>query len=244
MLEAHLKDLVGTLEFEISLKLSARSYAIMLGPSGAGKSHTLKILAGLKKAHFAEIKLEGQNISHLPPEKRGIVYLPQKNTLFPHLDVKENILFSFRARGQKVPWDFVEEVIDTLRISHLWRRGVKYLSGGEAQRVALARAICSQPKVLFLDEPLGSLDFHLKCELVEYLKLLPVRFGLSVLHVTHDPWEASFLAEKVFLLEKGKIIFEGSFSHFLRQAPGVLGRSLQKFFFQKIDSGEGRKEFM
>ena len=225
-----MKDRVGTLELEVSLKLPARSYTVMLGPSGAGKSHTLKLLAGLRRPRLAEIKLEGREISHLPPEQRSIVYLPQKNTLFPHLDVKGNVLFPFRARRLETPQDFVEEVAETLHISHLWERGVKYLSGGEAQRVALARAICARPKVLLLDEPLSSLDFHLKCELVEFLKLLPSRFGLSVLHVTHDPWEASFLAENLLLLEEGKIIFEGPFAAFLKDAPGVLGQRLQEFF--------------
>lgn len=230
MLNVSLKDQIGSLNLEVSFTVPPSTYVVMLGPSGAGKSHTLKILAGLRKARWEEIKLQGQDISSLPPEKRNIVYLPQQNTLFPHLNVEENILFAFRARREKVPPNFVREVVDTFRLAPFLKRGVKNLSGGEAQRVALARALCARPKVLLLDEPLASLDFHLKWELLDFLKLLPQRFKLSILHVTHDPWEAAFLAERLLLLEGGKILFEGDFSHFLEKGPGALGQSLKKFF--------------
>lgn len=230
MLKALLQDEIGPLKLELTLEIPSTTYVVMLGPSGAGKSHTLKLLAGLKKGRQVKIYLQGEEITSRPPEARNIVYLPQKNTLFPHLNVKENVLFSFRAKGEDIPQDFVTEVAETLRISHLWQRGVRHLSGGEAQRVALARAICARPKVLLLDEPLASLDFHLKCELLEFLKLLPQRFRLSVLHVTHDPLEASFLAERLFLLEAGRVLFKGTFEEFIHQGPGHLGKSLQQFF--------------
>ncbi len=207
-LEAQIEAKFSGFNLSVTLTLPAVGYTVMLGPSGSGKSLTLKALAGLQPTK-ARIFLDGKEISCQPPEKRKIVYLPQSHALFPHLSVYENLLFPFKAQGRAIEHDLVEEVVETFALRPLLSRSPRTLSGGEAQRVALARAVCACPRVLLLDEPLSSLDFHLKFELLSFLKNLPSRFSLSVLHVTHDPLEALFLAEQVYLLRKGEVIFSG-----------------------------------
>ncbi len=212
-LEALVEATLSSFRVSVALKLPETGYTVMLGPSGSGKSVTLKALAGLHPASV-RLVLDGREISHLPPEKRGIVYLPQGNALFPHLSVYENIVFPFRAKGEEINRALLEEVVETFALRDLLTRLPRTLSGGEAQRVALARAVCACPRVLLLDEPLSSLDFHLKFELISFLKKLPSRFSLSVLHVTHDPLEALFLAEQVYLLREGRVVFSGGIEAF------------------------------
>ncbi len=215
-LEASFRAQFGPLALEIDLSLPDQGYTVMLGPSGAGKSLTLKILAGLEPAPGAKIWVKGKDVSTQPPEARGIVYLPQGNSLFPHLSVRDNIVFPFRAQGKPIDQGLLKEVVKIFGLEGLLERRPEKLSGGEAQRVAVARAVCAKPHVLLLDEPLSSLDFHLKLELMAFLKALPMRFGITVLHVTHDPLEALSLAQKIYVLRRGKVVFQGGFAAFLR----------------------------
>ncbi len=217
-LEARLRLTLPSFDLRVEMSLPSRGYAVLLGPSGSGKSLTLKLLAGLQGSPPQEIRLDGRPVGHLPPEHRNIVYLPQGNALFPHLSVKDNLLFAFRARNESPEPTFLEEVLRVFRLKSLLDRHPRNLSGGEAQRVALARAICARPRVLLLDEPLSSLDFHLKLELMPFLKGLPARFGVLILHVTHDPLEALFLAERIYLLHKGRLLFGGTLEEFQRLA--------------------------
>ncbi len=217
-LKARIKRKLPYFTLDLSLELRPRDYTVMIGPSGAGKSMTLKILAGLEEASNQKVVLNDKDISALPPERRGIVYLPQGNSLFPHLNVLENLLFVFRARKVPINNSFLDKVIDSFKIRHLLKRKPAGLSGGETQRVALARAICANPQVLLLDEPLSFLDFHIKLELVAFLQKLPTEYQISVLHVTHDPIEAALLAQRIYLLRQGQIVFTGSFEEFLKEA--------------------------
>ena len=216
-LKVFIQEAFPSFTLKINLSLPSQGYTVILGPSGAGKSLTLKIIAGLINAKLKKIELNENDISDFPPEKRGIVYLPQGISLFPHLSVRENIIFPFKAKKKPVDEKFLNEVIQTFRIEHLLERDTKKLSGGEAQRVALARAICAKPKVLLLDEPLSSLDFHLKLELMYFLKKLPEKYNLAILHVTHDPIEAIFLADYFYLICNGHVSFSGNLKNFIKE---------------------------
>ncbi|RLB07691.1 MAG: ABC transporter ATP-binding protein [Deltaproteobacteria bacterium] len=203
--KAHIKKRLTDFDLDISIEIDKEEYTAILGPSGAGKSMTLKIIAGIEPSEYQYILLEDINISELPPEKRKIVYLTQKDSLFPHMNVFENIVFPFIARGVKIDQNLLDKVIDTFKIRPLLHRLTKHLSGGEARRVALARAICAKPKVLLLDEPLSFLDFHIRLELIDFLKKIPQAYGTSIIHVTHDPIEACLLSHRIYILKRGKI---------------------------------------
>ena len=204
--EADIKKKLYRFILDISLKLEKNQYTVMIGPSGAGKSMSLKIIAGIEKALYQRIYIDGRDISGFPPEKRGIVYLPQKECLFPHMNVLENLLFPFNATGAPIDKDLLERVIDSFKIGNIIKRMPRSLSGGEARRVALARAICAKTEFLLLDEPLSFLDFYMKLELIEFLRKLPEEYKVTILHVTHDPIEAFLLADKIYLLRNGRII--------------------------------------
>ncbi len=224
-LKARIKRKLLHFTLDLSLELRPKDYTVMIGPSGAGKSMTLKILAGLEEASDQKVVLNDKDISTLPPERRSIVYLPQGNSLFPHLSVFENLLFVFKAQKVPVNTSLLDQVIDSFKIRHLLKRKPIGLSGGETQRVALARAICANPRVLLLDEPLSFLDFHIKLELVAFLRKLPTEYQIAVLHVTHDPIEAALLAKRIYLLRQGQIAFTGSFEEFLQGASeGLAGK--------------------
>ncbi len=204
--EVKIKKRLINFELNISLETNKNEYTVILGPSGAGKSMALKVMAGIEASEYQQIKIENTDVSKLPPEKRKIVYLPQKDSLFPHMNVFENIVFPFIANGIEIDKGFLNKVIDTFKIRFLLKRSPKHLSGGEARRIALARAICARPKVLLLDEPLSFLDFHIKLELIDFLKKIPQDYNISILHVTHDPIEACLLSYRIYILKRGKIV--------------------------------------
>ncbi len=206
MLKANFQKTLKEFILKISLEVKPCSYNILLGPSGAGKSMILKILAGFIKPEKGKIFWKEKDLTPLPPEKRPFVYLPQNLALFPHLTIKEQLLYPFKCQKKEVDKRLLEKVIKCFKLKECFERKPKELSGGERQRVALARAIMAKPEVLLLDEPLSSLDFELKIEVIEFLKNLKEDFKVTVLHVTHDPFEAAFLAEEVFLIHKGSLI--------------------------------------
>jgi len=210
MLSVKLRKSLSGFNLDVNFTVSIPSYSLILGPSGAGKSLTLKIIAGLMRPDMASIQWRDKEIAFLPPEKREVVYLPQTLALFPHKTVYQNIIYTFKARHISVDERYVTEIIDKFEVTPFLNRYPSSLSGGEQQRVALARAIAARPKVLLLDEPLASLDFHLKMNLIDFLKRIKKAFSLTIIHVTHDPIEAFKLAENLFILEKGKLTFQGT----------------------------------
>ncbi len=203
---ARLEKKIANFVLDVFIEINKHEYTMMLGPSGAGKSMTLKIIAGIESSIYQDILIDGVNISSFPPEKRNIVYLPQKNSLFPHMNVFKNVIFPFLANKRSIDKDLVERVIETFKIGDLLKRMPKNLSGGEARRVALARAICAKPKLLLLDEPLTSLDFYMKLQLIEFFKKLTKEYSVTVLHVTHDPIETYMLAQRILFIRSGRII--------------------------------------
>ena len=197
----------------INLELEKDKIACILGPSGCGKTTLLKLIAGLEKVTTGDIiindEIVSSNTMHLKTEKRKIGFLFQDYALFPHLTVKENLNFAI-SNGKKEKHD-IEEIIEIIKLPNSLHKYPHELSGGEQQRVALARSIIAQPDLLLLDEPFSSLDLSLKEEVRDDTLHLLQKSNISVLIVTHDPFEAMFISNKIYIMQKdGKIVQSGS----------------------------------
>ena len=193
---------------DVDLTLGSGAYLILLGPSGAGKTVLLEAVMGLTRPYRGRISLDGVDATSFPPERRGISYLPQDLALFPHLSVRDNILFGARTRGmeEREMSERLGELVGLLDLGVIInRRGVGTLSGGEKQRVALARALMPRPSILFLDEPLSALDAFIKRQLQVKLRDINRTLGVTIIHVTHDRDEAFMLGEKIAVLIAGRL---------------------------------------
>ena len=200
---------------EVDVEVQGRITAIF-GPSGAGKTSLLDLVAGLRSAKSAFIELDGrvltdtvQGIS-VPPRQRGIGYVPQDLALFPHLSVRQNLLYGHKSGGNTNRLFTFERIVELLEIQSLVQRGVTQLSGGEKQRVALARALLTSPRLLLLDEPLASLDTQLKTKILPYLTRVRDEFRVPMLYVTHDRFETLSLADEMVVLISGKVAQTGT----------------------------------
>lgn len=187
----------------------------VFGPSGAGKTSLLELILGLRPARRAFIQLETQVLTDtargvfVPTRARGIGYVPQDLALFPHLSVRQNLLYGLRRNDRADMRFSFEHVVEVLEIQPLVGRAVTDLSGGEKQRVALARALLAAPRWLLLDEPLASLDAPLKAKLLPFLARLRDEFRIPMLCVTHDRMEALALADEVVVLLNGQVVQTG-----------------------------------
>ena len=192
---------------DLNFSLFENEIVGILGPSGSGKSTLLKLIAGLESPDSGMIKLNGIDVSGIAPHKRKVGLMFQDLSLFPHLNVSDNIAFGLKMDNWSHPdiENRVDELLSFLRIAHLQTRSIESLSGGESQRVALARALAPNPPLLMLDEPLGSLDRKLRHELLREMKDLIASIGLSVLYVTHDQEEVFSIGERIILLNNGSI---------------------------------------
>ena len=195
----------------ISLEVEKEDYLTLLGVSGAGKTVLLEVLAGLVKPGGGRILMNGEDITGRKIQQRRIGLVYQDLSLFPHMNVFNNIAFPLRRKGQSR--QAVEEKVKALalqtEVSHLLGRAPETLSGGEAQRVALARTLAADPDVLLLDEPLSNLDVKLKAGLRRLLRSIH-KSGKTIIHVTHDYMEAATLANKVAVVQDGKLIQHGT----------------------------------
>ncbi len=196
----------------VSLQILPASCHVILGPTGSGKTLLLESVIGLRKPQQGKVILEGKEITNLPIERRGLSYVPQDLALFPHMTVRENIVYPLRIRGgkQNIEIGIVRQLVDSLGIRHILDRSVGNLSGGERQRTALARAVASGSRYLILDEPLSALHESLKKELWHLLKDLQRRHELAILMVTHDLEEAFFLGDNVSVILDGKVRQQGT----------------------------------
>jgi molybdate transport system ATP-binding protein len=206
---------------EVDLELRADRTAIF-GPSGAGKTSLLEIIAGLREARCELIRFNATTFAEetraLPVRARKIGYVPQDDSLFPHFDVRRNLLYGRPADTRDPAFSF-EHVTQFLQIESLSQRDVRHLSRGERQRVTIGRALLSQPQLLLLDEPLTGLDGKLREAILERLKLLPNEFNLPMLYVTHDRAEAIELCEEVLLIERGQVVARGLPNDLLASPP-------------------------
>ena len=196
----------------ISFSLDLEKIACVLGPSGCGKTTLLKLIAGLEKTQQGEIYMNDKLISssntHLDPGKRNIGFLFQDYALFPHLTVEENLKFAMKKNNYNQQ---INEITTLIKLSNAEKKYPHELSGGEQQRVALARSIIAQPDLLLLDEPFSSLDLSLKEEIRDDTLHLLQKFDVSVIIVTHDPFEAMFISNQIHIMqEDGKIAQSGT----------------------------------
>ncbi|MCZ4125645.1 ABC transporter permease [Streptomyces sp. H39-S7] len=184
----------------------------IVGPNGAGKTTLLRALLGLTPRAHAELRLGGTDVTHLPPHRRGVAWVPQDGALFPHLTALSNTAYGLRAH--RVPRAEARRTaqrwLDRLGVGHLAHRRPAQLSGGQAQRVALARALAARPRLLLLDEPLAALDQTTRAHVRHTLRTHLDGFGGVCLIVTHDPVEAVALADRVLVLEDGRALQDAS----------------------------------
>ena len=198
----------------LSFEVAAGEIVCLLGPSGAGKTTLLRIIAGLEEAERGEILFEGTSLRGTPPDARGFGFMFQDLALFPHRNVFDNVAFGLRMRNV-APEQIKSRVHEMLELvgldaARFARRDVNRLSGGEQQRVALARTLAPHPRLVMFDEPLGALDRILREELAEELRALLKRLRMTALYVTHDQDEAFALADRVLLLNAGRIAQSGT----------------------------------
>ncbi|HEY5871746.1 MAG TPA: ABC transporter ATP-binding protein [Gaiellaceae bacterium] len=192
---------------DASLDVANGEVVTVLGPSGSGKTTLLRVIAGLQPPDEGRVLLDDSDLAGVPPHRRGVGLVFQDHALFPHRDVFGNIAFGLRMRGDS-PEQVERRTIELLALVGLAgfeRRSVGTLSGGEQQRVALARALAPEPRILLLDEPLGSLDRRLRDRLLGDLEQLFDELALTAVYVTHDQTEAFTLGDRVAVMRAGRV---------------------------------------
>ena len=191
----------------VSLEVGAGEFLALLGPSGSGKTTILMSIAGFEYPDEGRILIGGGEVTWAPPNKRNLGMVFQRYTLFPHMSVLENIAFPLKMRGigRAERERRARAALDTVRLGGMGDRKPAQLSGGQQQRVAIARAIVYQPRVLLMDEPLSALDKNLREEMQIEIKHLQRRIGITVIFVTHDQTEALTMADRVAVLDHGRL---------------------------------------
>lgn len=195
----------------INQKIAGGTYTCLLGPSGCGKSSTLRMIAGHEAASEGDIILDGQNITDFPPARRGTAMMFQNYALFPHLSVMDNVAFSLKMRGTEKSERHRQagQLLELVQMQQYAKRLPAQLSGGQQQRVALARALITKPSILLLDEPLSALDPFLRLRMRGELKRLQRELGITFIHVTHSQDEALALADRIIVMNNGRIEQDG-----------------------------------
>ena len=198
----------------VSLDIESGELVALLGPSGSGKTTILRMVAGLEYADGGHIYFGDQDATDIPVRDRGVGFVFQHYALFPHMTVAENIGFGMKvSKVKRTKGEMAARVTELLRLVKLDNLGNRFpsqISGGQRQRVALARALAVDPKVLLLDEPFGALDANVRRDLRRWLREIHEELGITTLFVTHDQEEALDLADRVVILNEGKIVQEGT----------------------------------
>ncbi|MBK8996970.1 MAG: ABC transporter ATP-binding protein [Myxococcales bacterium] len=226
----------------VSLTIRRGEVLVLLGPSGAGKTLLLETMMGLRQADAGQVVIAGRDVTRLPPEQRDLAYLPQDVALFPHLSVRDNVLFGRRVRGTLAGAEAeLVRLADLVQIRHLLGRAtIGSLSGGERQRVALARALITNPNVVFLDESFSGLDAHIRQELLSQLRELQRSLELTVVYVTHNQREASAIGDSVAVLMEGSVVQEAAPETLFRHPADLrVARFIQLSNILELDSTHG-----
>lgn len=192
---------------DFNFTVETGEFFILLGPTGSGKTLLVEAIAGLVPVSSGNIRIDGRDVTGLPPEYRGVGVVYQDSALFPHLSVHQNMTYGLRyhKKSGRDPAQLLDRLTGLLNLKHLLHRSVHHLSGGEKQRVALARALAVSPSVLLLDEPLSALDPGFRDDIRRALKELHGELNLTLLMVTHDFTEALFLAERAAIIAQGSL---------------------------------------
>jgi len=192
---------------DISLEIAQGSLTALLGPSGSGKSTLLRIVAGLERPDSGEILLSGEDATRLAPQRRDVGFVFQHYAAFKHMTVRDNVGFalSIRKRPKQEIRERVDELLELVQLSGFADRYPSKLSGGQRQRMALARALAAKPQVLLLDEPFGALDARVRAELRDWLRRLHEEVHVTTVFVTHDQEEAMEVADRVAVLDHGRL---------------------------------------
>jgi len=193
--------------FDVDLEVEEGEFVTLLGPSGCGKTTTLRMIAGFETPTEGAIRLEGKDVSRVPPHKRNVNTVFQHYALFPHMSVWDNVAYGPRSqkKDKAEVKRRVDELLEIVRLTDFAQRKPAQLSGGQQQRVALARALVNYPSALLLDEPLGALDLKLRQVMQFELKRIQREVGITFVYVTHDQEEALTLADRVAVMDHGVI---------------------------------------
>jgi len=199
---------------DISFQIKDREFFVLLGPTGAGKTTSLRVIAGLEKQNSGSVYFDGQSVDSLMPADRDTAFVFQQYSLYPNMSVYDNLAFPLRSPLRRTPEDEIRkrvlEAAEKLRIMHLIERKTAKLSGGEMQRVSIGRAIVRNPRIFLMDEPLSNLDAKLRESLRVELKHLQKTQGSTTLFVTHDQIEALTMADRIAVLDAGKLLQIGT----------------------------------
>lgn len=219
MISARFKGRIGGFDLDVAFTAPGRGVTALFGPSGCGKTTVLRCVAGLTRLDEGRLEVNGQlwqdGRRSTPTHRRPIGYVFQEASLFPHLGVRDNLRYG-QARAQARAGRIAEEeVVSLLGIAPLFDRPTTALSGGERQRVAIGRALLAQPDLLLMDEPLSALDRLSREEILPYLERLHATLDLPILYVTHDMAEVERLADRLVLLDRGRVRAEGALAAML-----------------------------
>src|SRR5690554_4722009 len=231
----------------INLDIADQEFVVLVGPSGCGKSTTLRMIAGLEDITDGEIRIGGDVVNDVPPKDRDIAMMFQNYALYPHMTVAENMSFGLRLkRFPKLEIKArVDEAARILDISELLDRKPKQLSGGQRQRVAMGRAIVRHPKVFLFDEPLSNLDAKLRVQMRTEIKKVHQKVRTTTVYVTHDQVEAMTLADRVVVMNQGRIEQVGSPNELYhkpatRFVASFIGSPAMNFLPCELEESDGR----
>jgi len=199
---------------DFSLTIRDGEFVVLLGPTGAGKTTTLRLVAGLEEPDAGKIVIGGRNVNGEPPASRDVAFVFQQYSLYPHLNVFDNIAFPLRSPARRMPELHVaakvREIARLLQIEDKLDSRATHLSGGQMQRVAIGRALVRRPAIYLMDEPLSSLDAKLRADLRIELKHIQADLGATILYVTHDQIEAMTLAARIGVIDQGRLVQVGT----------------------------------
>jgi len=232
-MSVQLRHKLGAFELDAAFEFGGRpGVTALFGPSGAGKSTIINAIAGLVQPAFGRILLDGETLLDtdrgvsVPARLRRIGVVFQDTRLFPHFSVRANLLYGWRRTREKAAAQSIDSVIALLALEGLLERRPRTLSGGEKSRVALGRALLMNPRALLLDEPLAALDAALKAEILPYLERLVRETRIPLLYVSHSLDEVARLADRMVVIDKGRVVAEGSVFEVTQRLDLIAGREL------------------